>query len=123
MSRFWEAVARAIIEAVPPHRLIEIGVAAGVITAKVLDYCATSAAFLRYIDPHPEAGVEERRQRHGERLAIRQPRRLYVLGNIHNADVVLIDGNRRSFTVYHELKLIEESALNKKRDVSTAGIA
>lgn len=110
MSPFWEAILRSIVEAVQARRLIEIGVALGLMTAKALDYCAASDAVLHAIDPNPEVDIGEWRERHRPRLVFHQAHSLDVLAEIHDADVVLIDGDHNWFTVFHELRLIEETA-------------
>lgn len=111
MSRFWERVLRAIVEAAQARRLLEVGVATGLMTRKVLDYCAASGAVLYAIDPHPQIDVDEWRAQYGERLVFHQAMSLDVLRDIHEIDVALIDGDHNWFTVFHELKLIEEIAL------------
>lgn len=111
MSRFWEAVLKALLEAAQARRLLEIGVAKGEMTAKLLDYCAASDAVLYAIDPAPQVDLEAWRERHGDRLVFFQAKSLDVLGEIHQLDVALIDGDHNWFTVFHELKLIEETAL------------
>lgn len=111
MSRFWEAVLRDIAEAARARRLLEIGVATGLMTAKVLDYCAESDAVLYAIDPHPQVDMDEWQDRHGQRLVFHRALSLDVLGDIHDIDVALIDGDHNWFTVFHELKLIEKTAL------------
>lgn len=112
MNRFWDPILRNIVEAAQAHRLVEIGVATGLLTAKLLDYCGASDAVLYAIDPQPQVDIAEWRERHGRRLVFHQARSLDILGDVHDADVVLIDGDHNWFTVYHELKLIEETALN-----------
>lgn len=111
MSRFWDAVLRAIVEAIGARRLLEIGVASGLTTAKVLEYCAAADAVLYAIDPAPQVDIDEWRQRHGERFVFHQALSLEIPGDIHDIDVALIDGDHNRFTVFHELKLIEETAL------------
>jgi hypothetical protein len=56
---------RDITESAQPRCLVEVGVASGLLTAKVLDYCASAAAVLHAIDPQPRLDVEEWRKRHG----------------------------------------------------------
>jgi len=112
MSRFWEAILKAILEAAQARRLLEIGVATGEMTAKLLDYAAASDAVLYAIDPVPQIDVEAWRERHDERFVFFRAKSLDVLGEIHDIDVALIDGDHNWFTVFHELQLIEETALN-----------
>ena len=114
MNRFWDPCLRAITEAARPRCLVEVGVASGLLTAKVLDYCASAGAVLHAIDPQPQLDIDEWRERHGERLVFHQARSLDVLDGIHSVDVVFLDGDHNWFTVYHELKLLEDTALKDR---------
>ena len=115
MNRFWDSILRQLIASARPSRIVEVGVAGGLLTEKLLEYCATSGAVLHAIDPRPQVDVDEWQQRHGDRLVFHRAPSLDVLGEIHDVDVVLIDGDHNWFTVYHELMMIEETARNDDR--------
>ncbi len=112
MNRLWDAILRALVEAAEPRCLVEIGVADGLLTAKLLDYCNAADAVLHAIDPSPQLNVTEWRERYGSRLAFHEGESLAVLGDIHGVDVVFVDGDHNWFTVYHELKQLEQTALS-----------
>jgi Methyltransferase domain len=112
MNRFWDPVLRDVVQAARARRLVEVGVATGLLTEKLLDYCAASDAVLHAIDPEPQIDLDEWRERHGNRLVFHRARSLDVLADIHDIDVVMIDGDHNWYTVYHELKQIEKTALS-----------
>lgn len=110
MNRFWDSVLRGVTEAAQPRCIVEVGAAGGLLTTRLLDYCAATGAVLHAIDPHPHLDVDEWRDRHGERLVFHQARSLEVLDGIHDVDAAFLDGDPNWFTVYHELKILEETA-------------
>ena len=115
VNRFWDSILRQLLEAARAQRIVEVGVARGLLTEKVLEYCAASGAVSHAIDPLPQIDVDEWLQRHGERLVFHRAPSLDVLNEIHDVDVALIDGDHNWFTVYHELMMIEETALTDDR--------
>src|SRR5436305_7720083 len=88
MNRLWDPILRDLTEAAQPRCLVEIGVDTGLLTAKLLDYCASADAVLHAIDPRPELDVNEWRAHHGERLLFHRARSLDVLEQIHMVDMV-----------------------------------
>jgi hypothetical protein len=110
MNRFWDSILRGVTEAAQPRCIVEIGVAGGLLTAKLLDYCEAAGAVLHAIDPQPQIDVDAWRRRHGERLVFHRALSLDVLDGIHQVDAVFIDGDHNWFTVYHELKQLEGTA-------------
>jgi len=112
MNRFWDLLLRDITEAARARCIVEVGVASGKLTRKVLDYCASVGAVLHAIDPEPQIDPEKWRDSHGGRLIFHRARSLEVLGGIHDADVVFLDGDHNWFTVYHELRLLENTSVN-----------
>jgi hypothetical protein len=113
--RFWDSILRQLLTAARAQRVIEVGVASGLLTEKVLEYCAAFGAVLPAIDPLPQIDVDEWPAGHGERLVFHRARSLDILKDIHDVDVVLIDGDHNWFTVYHELMVIEATALTDDR--------
>lgn len=110
MNRLWSPILRHLTEAAQPRCLVEIGVAGGLLTGKLLDYCATADAVLHAIDPTPQIDVDEWCKRHGTRLQFHRARSLQVIDRIHDVDMVFLDGDHNWFTVYHELEQLEQTA-------------
>lgn len=110
VNRFWDRALRGVTEAAEPRCLVEVGVASGLLTTKLLDYCEASGAVLHAIDPLPQIDIDEWRQRHGEHLKFHKALSLEALKGIHDIDAVFLDGDHNWFTVYHELKLLEATS-------------
>jgi hypothetical protein len=111
MNRFWDSILLPILQATEPRCIVEVGVDTGLLTEKLLGYCAESGAVVHSIDPHPQIDVPRWRERHGQRLVLHQTLSLNVLGELRDADTVFIDGDHNWFTVYHELKLLEDTKI------------
>jgi hypothetical protein len=111
MNRFWDLIIRGLLEAVEPRRIIEVGVATGLLTARLLAYCEAEGAVLHAIDPQPEVDIDEWCERYGEMLVFHRALSLDVLADIHGADVVVIDGDHNWYTVFHELETLENTAV------------
>jgi len=109
MHRFWNSVTEPVLNAVRPRTIIEIGAFRGRNTAKILDFCRRNDAAAHVIDPMPEFSVSEWRQEWPEG-AFYEQRSLDALPHVDSADVVLIDGDHNWYTVFNELRLIEELA-------------
>ena len=109
MNRFWEAILLQILEAGKPKCLVEIGVDTGLLTEKLVAYASGSGAIVHAIDPDPQIDLPRWQERHGQTLVFHRVRSLDVLGDLCDADAVFIDGDHNWFTVYHELKLLEET--------------
>jgi hypothetical protein len=113
----WESVVEPILDTVRPKVIVEIGVRHGNTTAKLLEFASRSDCCVHGVDPAPGekldlAGLEER---YGDRFIFHEAMSLDALPQIDDMDVVLIDGDHNWYTVYHELKLIEQRASDQER--------
>ncbi len=111
MNRFWELVLLPVAEALAPRCIVEVGAASGALTAKLLEWGAEHDVVVHSIDPQPEFDVAAWRKRHQKRFVFHKGRSLNVLGRIKNVDMALIDGDHNWYTVIHELRLLERTAL------------
>ncbi len=109
MNRFWDSILLRIVEAARARCLVEIGVDTGLLTEKLLAYSAEAGAIVHAIDPQPQIDIAAWCERHGERLVFHQALSLDVLGELRDADAVFIDGDHNWFTVYNELKALEDT--------------
>jgi Methyltransferase domain len=109
MNRFWDSILLRVVEAARPRCLVEVGVDSGLLTEKLLAYGAESGAVVHAIDPHPHIDIAAWRERHGGQLVFHRALSLEVLGELDEADLVFIDGDHNWFTVYNELKLLEDT--------------
>jgi glycosyltransferase involved in cell wall biosynthesis len=108
MHRFWDTIIRPLLEAVQPKSLVEIGVDTGGNTCHLLEFCQRHRATLQAIDPDPKIDVQEWRQQYGESFVFYRSLSLNAIPRLGQFDVVLIDGDHNWYTVFHELKLIQE---------------
>ncbi len=115
MNRMWEPILRDLTEATQPRQLVEIGVASGLLTAKLLDYCLATGALLHAIDPAPQLDVADWRERYQDSLIFHRARSLEVLEDLHEVDVAYIDGDHNWFSVYNEMRQLERTALTDQR--------
>jgi hypothetical protein len=108
MRQFWKTVIEPVVEILQPEAIVEIGSAAGGNTRNLLEFCRRSGARLHVIDPSPKYDVSDWQRRYGDHLVFHKDLSLNALPLIDEFDVVLIDGDHNWYTVYNELRLIEE---------------
>ena len=116
MKRFWNNVVGPILEVLQPRVIVEIGSAKGVNTENLLQYCRRHDALLHVIDPAPLYDAEEWQEETNGRLIFHRGLSLDVLPEIEEFDAVLIDGDHNWYTVFNELKQIEQKSLQNSRD-------
>ncbi len=109
MHQFWGTVIKPLFEAVAPREIVEIGADYGDNTRNILDYCRQTDSRAHIIDPQPRFDPEEFHQEYGDHFIFYQSLSLNALPRIGRMEAVLIDGDHNWYTVYHELKLIEQN--------------
>jgi len=114
MNRFWNVVIRPIIEEIDAKYIIEIGSHTGLNTKNILEYCHDNNARMAAIDPFPKFNIDKCREKYGDKFEIYTDISLNVLPKLNDYDVILIDGDHNWYTVYNELKIVEETFKNKK---------
>lgn len=114
MNRLWRDIIKPIIEGIDAKYIVEIGSDEGLNTKNILEYCVEHDAFITSIDPSPKFKVHEFKSIYGDRFEIYQELSRDRLPLLADYDVVLMDGDHNWYTVYHELKIIEENSKNKK---------
>lgn len=115
MHRFWEKVIKPIIIAAQPASIVEIGSLTGLNTFKLLDYCQHAGARCTVIDPAPQFDVELLKDYYGDSFEMLRELSLQALPKLDVYDMILIDGDHNWYTVYHELKQVEEMAKTSGR--------
>ncbi len=113
MNRFWDLVLRPVVDAVEARCLVEVGADRGRLTRKLLDWASAHDAIVHVIDPHPQFDVAQWQAEHGDRFVFHEARSLNVLERIDGVDAALIDGDHNWFTVLHELRLLERTAVGR----------
>ena len=114
MNRFWNNLIRPIIERVNANYIVEIGSDTGLNTKNILEYCVDHDAHMTAIDPFPQFDINEFKSQYGDKFEIYRELSLERLPFLKDYDVILIDGDHNWYTVYNELKTIEETFKNKK---------
>ncbi len=108
MNRLWNTVIRPIIDGVKAQNIVEIGSDTGINTKNILEYCLDHDSHLIVIDPSPKFDVEEFKIRYGDKFEFYKELSLNRLPSITDFDVILIGGDHNWYTLYNELKIIEE---------------
>ncbi len=114
MNRYWESIIRPLFEKIKPNYIVEIGSEKGVNTANILAYCEENAAHMTAIDPHPQFDVEEFKVRYQEKFEIYTDLSLNILPLLYDYDFILLDGDHNWYSLFNELKIIENNFENKK---------
>lgn len=113
MHIFMTPIIEPMLGFLQPKKIVEIGALYGHNTMKLLAYCQRANAELYVIDPAPAFDIHTLKVVYGNHFHMLQNYSLQVLHNLEGLDFVLIDGDHNWYTVYHELKTIENLA--KKR--------
>jgi hypothetical protein len=119
MNSLWEPVVEPLLRAVAPSQIVEVGVGGGFTTVRLLQFAEETGCTIHAIDPDPKPpfDADALREEHGARFVFHQGASLEILPQLGDIDAALIDGDHNWFTVYHELKAIEEHAEAGGRDV------
>ncbi len=108
MYLFWDPIIKPLFNLLQPSTIVFIGSDFAFETQNLLDYCVSHQAQLHIIDPVPKSDVAEWEQRYGQALVFHTAMSVDALPKIPAMNVVLIDGDQNWYTVYHELKLVEQ---------------
>ena len=114
MIRLWKVLIRPILEEIKAKYIVEIGSDLGLNTKNILEYCVDNNAHLTSIDPFPKFDIGEFKAKYGDKFEIYTELSLDRLPLLKDYDSILIDGDHNWYTVYNELKIIEENFKDKK---------
>ena len=109
MYPFWDRVVWPVIQATRARRIVEIGALRGETTALMLEKLGPDTE-LHVIDPVPEFDPAEHEKKFPGRYIFHRDVSHTVLPTLPAVDVALIDGDHNWFTVYHELRILSETA-------------
>ena len=107
MHRHWENIILPLIQKIKPKHIVEIGSDTGINTENILKYCKKNNSKLSSIDPKPNFNIDEMKKRYGNTFEFYKNYSLKILPYLENFDIILIDGDHNWYTVFHELKTIE----------------
>lgn len=108
MIRLWRQLIKPVLDAAGAKSILEIGAEFGSSTKVFLNYTKEKNGHFYCIDPVPEFDVEEFQANNAEALTFYRDFSLNVLPGHVPFDVAVVDGDHNWYTVYNELKLIEE---------------
>jgi O-antigen biosynthesis protein len=117
MSAFWDSVIRPLLVALAARVAVEVGVARGETTMKLLEYGAEHGCVIHGVDPapRPRLRLPELQAQYGDSFVFHKASSLDALFEIRDADLVMIDGDHNWYSVYNELKILATVAAEEKR--------
>lgn len=108
MHHFWSGLIRPILYITQPTTIIEVGCAYGVNTVNLLSYVrSVPQGQLFSVDPSPAFHVDDMKNVYGDSFVMVQNFSLQALPNLMPCDAIVLDGDHNWYTVYHELKVLE----------------
>jgi cephalosporin hydroxylase len=109
MFPLWDVAIAPVLRAAGARRVVEIGALRGETTEKMLHDLGADAE-LHVIDPVPAFDPAEHERKFAGRYVFHEALSLDVLPTLEPMDAALIDGDHNWYTVYHELRLLAETA-------------
>jgi hypothetical protein len=108
MIALWGQVILPLVNSVDGKRILEIGAEFGLSTQALVNFVRRVDGHLHCIDPVPIFDADEFVAQHEGLVSFYKDTSLNAIPCIPEVDVVLVDGDHNWYTVYNELKLIEE---------------
>lgn len=99
----------ALLEAIAPRHLVEVGAFHGKGTRDLLDWAERTGSRVTAIDPAPEPALVELAASEPT-LELLQRTSHDVLPEITDAEAIILDGDHNYFTLIEELRIISENA-------------
>lgn len=109
MFPLWDIAIAPVLEAIGAKRVVEIGALRGETTVLMLDRLGPDAEF-HVIDPAPEFDPAGHEERFPGRFIFHRDISHNVLPSLPVMDAGLIDGDHNWYTVYHELRMLAQTA-------------
>jgi hypothetical protein len=120
MRHFWNSVVRPVLEVMNPSSIVEIGAARGHNTRRLAGHCRESGTVLHVIDPAPRFDAEVEALVREDGVVMHTDLSLNVLRDLPAVDVALVDGDHNWYTVFHELRLLQDAARRVNRPTPVA---
>ena len=109
MIRLWGKILKPIVSAADCKSILEIGAEYGTSTKVLLNYVKQVKGHLHCIDPVPGFDAKKFEEDNKEVLSFYEDLSLNVLSDITDIDLAMVDGDHNWYTVYNELKMIEQA--------------
>ena len=114
MNRFWDIVMKPCLKAISAKNIVEIGSDNGYGTKNLIKYCEDVQGTITSIDPFPKYNYEEWEKEHEGIFKLYTDLSLNRLPLLKDYDAILVDGDHNWYTVYNELKIIENAFKNEE---------
>jgi len=101
---------KAMLDATEARTIIEIGGGGGATTQHLLGWADEHDAVVHSIDPNPALDADAILAAHPGRFVFHRTTSFDVLPSLPQADLVCLDGDHNWYTVFNELRLLDESA-------------
>ncbi len=108
MIALWGQVILPLVDSVGGKRVLEIGAEFGLSTQALVNFVRRVGGHLHCVDPVPIFDVDEFVAQHEGLVSFYKDTSLNAIPVIPEVDVILVDGDHNWYTVYNELRLIEE---------------
>jgi len=115
MHRYWNAVVEPVLSQMKPKVIVQIGLGNVDLGHELLVFSGKHDSELHLIDPYPDPRAETFLDQCGKSLGFHRSLSLDALPLLPCPDVVLLDGDHNWYTVFHELKLIEDKSAKQGR--------
>ena len=109
MIKLWGKILKPIVIAADCKNILEIGAEYGTSTKVLLNYVKQVHGHLHCIDPVPGFDATKFQEDNKEVLSFYEDLSLNVLSDIRDIDLAMVDGDHNWYTVYNELKMIEQA--------------
>jgi hypothetical protein len=108
MIKLWRRILLPVYRAARAKTVLEIGAEYGTSTNVLLKYVKEQGGHLHCIDPYPAFEAKQFAEQHRDHLSFYEDLSLNAIRRIPRVDVAMVDGDHNWYTVYNELKQIEE---------------
>jgi len=108
MKRFYEDLIEPIFKEFKIKNVVEVGSSSGYNTLKLIKYAEANNGVIHCIDPFPEYDYKKLEEEYKNYFKQYLGLSLEVLGKLKNVEAVLIDGDHNWYTVFNELKIIND---------------
>jgi len=114
MNRFWDIIMEPCLKAINAKDIVEVGSDKGIGTRNLINYCKENGGRLYSIDPFPKYDYKKWEEENDGVFTLFTDLSLSRLPLLKEYDAILLDGDHNWYTVYNELKIIENTFKNKK---------
>jgi len=109
MYNHWDIFIKSALDGIELRHIVEIGADNGKNTKNLLEYCRQKGSRLTTIDCEPSSEVLAFTNTHKDIFTLSDKTSLEALPELPEYEAILIDGDHNWYTVYHELKIIENT--------------